>query len=177
MTLYLFRLYSAATFDISMYEGIEADRTVTRQAVVTVMLASLAAGIGASGWFGFRPWALLAVVGIALGTWAAWSVLMFQIGARLLPERDTHSDLGELLRTTGFAAAPGMLQILGVIPQATAPVFVATTLWMLATMVVAVKHALDYHSVPRAITVCLLAASGCVLLALGISVMTARPVW
>jgi hypothetical protein len=39
----------------------------------------------------------------------------------------------------------------------TIPVFVITAVWMLATMVVAVRQALDYRSTGRAIAVCALA--------------------
>jgi hypothetical protein len=44
-------------------------------------------------------------------------------------------DLGQLVRTTGFAAAPGTLQILAVVPAIATPVFVVTWIWMWAAMV------------------------------------------
>jgi hypothetical protein len=54
----------------------------------------------------------------------------------------------------GFAATPGFLQVLGVIPAVTIPVFAVTAIWMLAAMVVAVRQALDYQSTGRAVAVC-----------------------
>jgi hypothetical protein len=39
------------------------------------------------------------------------------------------------------------------------PVFVGTGLWMLAAMVVAVQHALDFSSTWRAVAVCLIGVS------------------
>jgi hypothetical protein len=165
MGLYFYRAMGAATLDAGMYEGIEADRTVTGQAALTVLLSSLATGLGASAWFGIGPVQLLTVTAIALVTWVAWAMLIYQIGSRLLPERETHSDLGELLRTTGFAASPGLFQVLGAIPPGAGFVFAITTVWMLAAMVVGVKHALDYQSTVRAIVVCLIAAALCLVVA------------
>jgi hypothetical protein len=89
--------------------------------------------------------------------WVAWAVLMHQIGTRLLPEPQTRATLGELLRTVGFAAAPGLLQVFAVFPAVTVPVFAGTILWMFAAMVFAVRHALDYRSSWRALAVCGLA--------------------
>jgi hypothetical protein len=157
-----------------MYEGIEADRSVTLQAAATVVLSSVATGIGSSAWFGWRPMLMLAMVGIALVTWVAWSTLMFQIGSRILPEPSTRTDLGELLRTTGFAAAPGMLQVLAVLPSMAEPVFIITTAWMFVAMVIAVKHALDYRSTARAIAVCAIAAAMCLGVAVILGLMLAR---
>jgi len=82
--------------------------------------------------------------------------LTLQIGGRVLPEPQTSVDVGELLRTTGFAAAPGILRVFGILPGVTIPVFVITAVWMLAAMVVAVRQALDYRSTGRAIAVCVL---------------------
>jgi hypothetical protein len=77
------------------------------------------------------------------------------VGARLLPGARTHSDVGELLRTLGFAAAPGIIAYLTLVPGMLMPVLIASRLWMLLAMVVAVRQALDYTSTWRAVAVCL----------------------
>ena len=46
----------------------------------------------------------------------AWALLTLQIGSRLLPDSRTRVDMGELLRTTGFAATPGLLRVFGILP-------------------------------------------------------------
>ncbi len=159
MGLYLYRLMGAAMLDAGMYEGVEADSRAGIQAGLTVLLASVGAGIGAGGWYGVHPVTLVVVSALAFVAWVAWAVLIFHIGTRVLPEPQTRVTLGELLRTTGFAAAPGMLQAFALFPGTSAPVLGVTWLWMLATMVVAVQHALDYTSVWRALAVCLVAVS------------------
>lgn len=150
------RLVGAAMLDAGTYEEVEADRTATAQALAVVVCSSLAAGIGARGMNGGS--ATLAFFAsasvIALLTWAAWALLMFQIGSRLLPASETRVDPGELLRTLGFAATPGLIQVFGVLPGARSAVFVLAVVWTLAASVMAVRQALDYTSTARALVVC-----------------------
>ena len=74
----------------------------------------------------------------------------------MLPEPQTQSDLGEMLRTIGFASAPGLVRILGIIPGLMGLVFLASGIWMLIAVVIAVRQALDYQSTARAVGVCLI---------------------
>jgi hypothetical protein len=152
-----YRAIGAALLDHATYEGIEADRSATTQALTVVVLASLAAGVGASGLGGPRPSILFMFTLLALATWIAWAVLILEVGGRHLRQRETRVDLGELLRTVGFAASPGLLQVFGLIPEVRPLVFAASWLWMFAAMVVAVRHALDLATIGRAIVVCTVA--------------------
>jgi Yip1 domain len=171
MSLFFYRLMGAAMLDRSMYEGIEADRSITGQAAAAVLLSSLAAGFGAGGWHTGDLRMFAAVSAIALITWVAWAVLMHQIGTRLLPGPQTQATLGELLRTVGFAASPGLLQVFAIFPTATIPVFVISVMWMFAAMVIGVRHALDYTSVWRALGVCGIAFALSLVLAVVIGVI------
>jgi hypothetical protein len=171
MMTFLYRLMGAAMLDAGTYEQLEADRHATWQAVLVVVLASTAAGAGAGlhAWAG--PSGFARVGGIALVTWVAWAVLTLQIGSRVLPQPQTRSDTGEMLRTIGFAATPGLLQVFGMIPGVALPVFAITTVWMFAAMVVAIQHALDYTSLGRALAVCGIAALIVVLFAFGLGIL------
>ena len=95
---------------------------------------------------------------LALVTWVAWAMLTFQDGDARLSRSRHRATLGQLLRTTGFAAAPGLLQVFALLPGMAIPVFVLTTAWMFAAMVVGVRHALDYQSIGQALVVCAAAA-------------------
>jgi hypothetical protein len=153
---FLQRLIGAAALDAAIYEEVEADTRATGQAFIVVLLSSVAAGVGAGG-MGRTSVGTVVFVSIAsLLVWAAWALVTFEVGARLLPGEQTRADVGQLLRTIGFAAAPGMLRVLGVMPAVAVPVFVITWIWMLLAMIVAVRQALDYRSTSRAVAVCVL---------------------
>jgi hypothetical protein len=163
---FLQRLIGAMALDVAIYEEVEADRSATTQAFAVVLLSSLAAGVGARG-FNENSLPSVAFISIvSLLAWAAWALVTFEIGARVMPEPQTQVDVGELLRTIGFASTPGLLRVLGIVPGVTAPVFAVTAIWMLLAMIVAVRQALDYRSTARAVGVCVLGW----VLAIGIAV-------
>ncbi len=154
MSTFAERMIGAATLDVHTYEEVEADTTATTQAMVVVVLSSIAQGIGfltQGGVLGFVVGAVGALIG-----WFIWAFLVYIIGTKVLPEPQTRSDLGELLRTTGFSASPGLLRVLGVIPLLGGLVMIAVSIWMLIAMIIAVRQALDYQSTGRAVGVCLI---------------------
>jgi Yip1 domain len=144
-------MIGAARLDARIFEEIEADVRATGQAMAVIVLSSVAAGVGVAG-FGARPLIVGALT--ALVAWIAWAALTYLIGTHILQEPQTRSNLGELLRTTGFASAPGMLRVLGVLPGLNSIVYFATSAWMLAAMVVGVRQALDFTTTGRAVAVC-----------------------
>ena len=85
----------------------------TAQAVTVVVLSSVAAGFGARGFGGEGLAAIAFFSVVALMAWGAWSLVTYQIRVRILPDVDTQANLGELLRTIGFASGPGILRIFG----------------------------------------------------------------
>jgi hypothetical protein len=154
MTPFARRILLAAQLNAALYEEVEADRTALAQAMGVVILASLAAGIGSMQQIGVGG-LLLGTLSALLG-WAVWAAITYFVGTRLLPEPQTKADYGELLRTIGFASAPGIIRILGIIPGLMGIVFLVAGVWMLVAMVIAVRQALDYHSTARAVGVCLI---------------------
>jgi hypothetical protein len=99
MTTFTHRLLGALQLDAAIYEEVEADRDAVGQAALVVLLSSVAAGIGSVGVGPFH------VRGIIVGTlggfaaWVSWAALTYLIGTRFMPEPQTRSNLGELLRT------------------------------------------------------------------------------
>ncbi|MDP8234519.1 MAG: YIP1 family protein [Candidatus Saelkia tenebricola] len=147
------RMIRAAKLDVNLYEEVEHDKSSLNQAMIVVVLSSIAAGIGAMS---IRDNInLIAVVIAALIGWAIWAFLIYLIGVKLLPTSETKSDVGELMRTIGFASSPGVIRILGIIPGLFYAVSFIAQIWMLITMVIAVRQALDYKSTGRAILVCI----------------------
>ena len=147
------RLLRAARLDADLYEEVEADVGTTGQAMAVVVLASVAAGLARIATDGVEG-IIVVTLGALLG-WYVWAFLTYFIGTRFLPEPQTKADLGELLRTTGFSSAPGVIRIGGIVPILQFVVFLAASIWMLVAMVIAVRQALDYTSTARAVGVCI----------------------
>jgi hypothetical protein len=120
--------------------------------MLVVVLANLAAGIGAARELGFGG--LLVATLISLIGWFAWAFVAYFVGTRLLPGARTQADIGQLLRTIGFSATPGLIRVLGIFPGLDWLVSLVAALWMVAAMVVAVRQALDYDTTGRAVAVC-----------------------
>ena len=144
-------MVGAAKLDVATYEEVEADSTATVQAMGVVLLAAVAAGIGEIG-YGGRG--LIVGLAASLVGWVAWAFLTWLIGTKFLAEPETHADVGQLMRTIGFAASPGILRALGWIPILGSLVELAAWVWMLVAMIVAVRQALDYKGTGRAVLVC-----------------------
>jgi hypothetical protein len=148
------RMLGAARLDVRTYEEVEADKTATTQAMLVVVGAGLATAIGSSATEGIRDLVVSTV--FSLVGWYVWAFVTFAVGTRLFPEPQTRANVGELLRTTGFSAAPGLLRVFGIVPLVGTLLFVITLFWMLASFIVAVRQALDYESTGRAIVVCVI---------------------
>lgn len=150
------RMMRASKLDVNLYEEVEADKGAMGQAISVVVIVSVAAGIGAIAYTG--------ITGLILGTifalisWFIWAYLIFLVGTKLLPEPQTKSDVGELLRTIAFANSPGVLRVLGFIPFLGGIIVFVTAIWILVATVIAVRQALDYKSTWRAVGVCIIAA-------------------
>lgn len=154
MNIFVDRMIRAAKLDVHLYEEVEADKTAMGQALGVVVLSSLAAGIGAISIQG--PGGIVMGTVFALVGWFIWAFLTYIIGTKLLPEPQTRSDYGELLRTIGFSSSPGLIRVLGIIPGLQGIIFFAAGIWMLVAMIIAVRQALDYQSTWRAVGVCVI---------------------
>jgi hypothetical protein len=157
------RAIGAARLEVPVFEEIEADRQATGQALIIVVLSSMAAGIGLTSSMYNAP--VLHRVMLALLLWVFWAISTYIVGVYLMPEPQTETNVGELLRTIGFAASPGILRILGFLPGIGGPIYVISTVWMLVAMVIAIRQALDYKSTGRAVVVCLITGTIAVLMA------------
>ena len=149
-SVFVNRIIRACKLDVSLYEEVEADRSATLQAALVVILSSVAAGIGAIslGASNFLMAPLFSLV-----SWYFWAYLIYFIGAKLFPEKNTEADHGQLLRTIGFSSAPGLIRIFGFTPELMSITFIGSGIWMMVAMIIAVRQALDYESTWRAIGV------------------------
>jgi hypothetical protein len=156
------RMIGAAKLDAATYEEVEADQSAISQALIVVILAAVAGGIGAIGDGVTQIFMRLAMVLIG---WVVWATLTWLVGTKLLAEPQTHADLGQMLRVLGFAYVPQLLLFLAFIPILGWLIAIAVFFWTIACFVVAVRQGLDYTSTGKAVLVVLIAFVGYVLVA------------
>lgn len=148
------RLLRAARLDADTYEEIEADRTSLGQALAVVLGASVSTALGRAAQAtlladgpGGAVWVdlVLDVIEPAV-LWLGGSAFAYMIGATFFRGPETETDYAEVLRTVGFAFAPGLLRGLEfVLPGSAGPTLaLALALWVGAAGVVAVRAALDF---------------------------------
>jgi hypothetical protein len=136
----------ASQLDTSLYEEVERDTTQTNNALIVVVISALASGIGSAIGAVSNPQAgnaVLALVAGLVGAVVAWAVVtgfIYLIGTRLFGGTATW---GEVMRTVGYANAPGVLNILGFIPVLGGLIRLAVSIWVIVTTVVAIRQALD----------------------------------
>jgi hypothetical protein len=143
------RFIGAARLEIEVYEEVEHDPDATLQAAGVVAMVAAASAIGGlpQGAQGMAAAVLVSIVG-----WLLWAGVTYVIGDKVLGGTATW---GELLRTLGFAQAPGILLMLAVVPGLGILVLPFVGIWMLFTGVVAIRQALDFGT-GRAIATALL---------------------
>ncbi len=149
---FIARALRAAKLETHLYKEVKVDKDTTSQALVVVLLSSLAASIGVSTHTGLGG--LLMGGLVALLAWYVWTFLIYIIGAKLFPVSQTSVSHRELWRTLGFASAPGVFRVFGAIPGLTGIAFLVAAVWMLIAAVIAARQALDYTSTVRAAGVC-----------------------
>ena len=151
---YFQRLQKAIFLDVAFYEEVEKDKKFNDQAMMTVALVSVVQGFMIAG---FAPIALFQGILGSLVRFIIWAFFIAFVGTRILPEPETESNTGELIRTLGFAYAPGLLVVLKVFPFISNFIDPVVTIMQLAAMTIAVRQALDFNSTVRAIGVCIVA--------------------
>lgn len=148
------RMIRAAMLDVNLYEEVEADTSLNQEALMVVILVSIAAGISAflggilGGNIGAAIGGLILMVIIGIINYYIWAYVTYFIGTNLFQGT---ADVGEMLRTLGYASAPRILGILGFIPCVGWLVALAGAVWSLVTAVVAVRQALDLDDTVKAI--------------------------
>lgn len=155
------RMMGAAQADVKTFSEIEADPNAFGQAVTVIVIAGVASLIGNI----FRGGIVAGVIGLvgSLVGYALFSLLVFIIGTKMMPEPTTKADFNETFRTVGFAASPGVLNVLAIIPFLGPLIALLIALWSLVIGVIAVREVLDYSNTGRAIIVCLIAFVACLI--------------
>lgn len=136
------RMVGAALLDANAYEAVEHDVNATSSALLIVVFAALASGIGALTSNGLRS--LAVTVAADLISWVLYATVAYFIGTVIFKTDETRATLGELLRTLGYAQTPALLLVFSGIFILGSFVSIVVFFWILATTVVALRQALDF---------------------------------
>jgi len=141
------RMMGAATLNIDTYEEVEHDQDATMQAAAVVLMVALCQAIGA---WELGPFSAARIAFIELGSWFTWAGVTYLVGEKIFQGEATW---GELLRTLGFAKAPGVLYAFGIVPLLGWGVTAVVGVWMMVTAFVAARQALDISNGKTFLTV------------------------
>ena len=82
----------------------------------------------------------------AILTWFIWSILIFVIGVKLFPEKQTKVPFKKVLTGVGFAHAPGLLRFFAITPELMVPIIFLTQFWIFASLIISTKQILNLKS-------------------------------
>jgi hypothetical protein len=152
------RVVGALKLDANTFEDIERDPNAMGQAIGIIALAALAGNLGQIWRLGFGVM-LIGVCSSLIG-YVLWSVVVWLAGTKLMPDPATKADFPETFRTVAFAASPGLLGVVSIVPFLGWFVMLLLTpiilIWSMAAMVVAVRSVLDYSETFKAVIVVLI---------------------
>ena len=82
----------------------------------------------------------------AILTWFIWAILIFVIGVKIFPEKQTKVSFKKVLTGVGFAHAPGLLRFFAITPELMIPIIFLTQFWIFASLIISTREILNLKS-------------------------------
>lgn len=138
------RVIGAARLDPRAYEDVERDEAATGTALAIVVLSAIANGIGNLG----NDGVIGLIVGVVFGVigFVLYAGIAYLVGAKLFATAETRVTWGQLIRTLGFAQAPGILYVLGILPAVGGLIRFVVGVWILVASIIAIRQACDFST-------------------------------
>lgn len=157
MRLYFNRFIGAAMLDVKLYEEVAEEPRFLNQAWITVLIYAMLASWGTFGRSG-AVGSNISMVSSLIG-WYVWAFSTYFVATRLFRKTANEIDRGErktIIRTMGFACAPGAIRLLGLVPGLGMVTLVVASIWMIVAATIAVKTALKIENTTRAAAACVI---------------------
>lgn len=154
MALFFQRLKLALMVNQDFYEEVINDPKTQGHSLWVVALFAMTASFGI-----FSRVSGTAVninLMVTLITWYIWAFTTYYIGTHFFSEKDTPRDRKAVMRIIGFASAPGILRLFSFIPYLSGLILLLSSVWMIYAASLALKRALNYTSMARAVGVTVL---------------------
>ena len=79
----------------------------------------------------------------AILTWLVWGILIFVIGVKLFPDKESKIPFKKVLIGVGYAHAPGILRFFAVTPDLIIPIIFITQFWIFSGLIISTKQILN----------------------------------
>jgi len=146
----------AAKLDKEFYKSVEQDESKNSEARTVVIIAAIASAIG-NGIGGIFSGGLMAgLLGIVFGLllvlagYYIWAYLTHFIATKFF---GGEGDVGQILRTYGYAYSPQVLTIFALIPCLGWTIAFAASIWSLVAGIFAIREAMDFDTTKAILTV------------------------
>jgi len=178
------RAMRASLLDRELYKEVEEDTSLDREALMIVVIVSVASGIAAFITSLYRQQIGTAVLGlivpsvVGIANYYIWAYVTQFIAINMY---ESETDIGELLRVLGYASVPRLISLFGFIPCLGPVLSFAGGIWALAAGYIGIQEALDLDTTDTVVTVILgwlaiMIISGLVTTILGIGALGLGPV-
>ena len=82
----------------------------------------------------------------AILTWFIWAILIYVLGVKIFPDKQTKVSFKKVLTAVGFAHAPGLLRFFAVTPELMIPIIFITQFWIFAALIISTRQILNFKS-------------------------------
>jgi hypothetical protein len=82
----------------------------------------------------------------AILTWLVWGILIYVVGVKIFPDKQTKVSFKKVLTAVGFAHAPGLIRFFAVTPELMIPIIFLTQFWIFAALIIATRQILNLKS-------------------------------
>ena len=82
----------------------------------------------------------------AILTWFIWAILIYVLGVKIFPDKQTKVPFKKVLTAVGFAHAPGLLRFFAVTPELMIPIIFITQFWIFAALIISIRQILNFKS-------------------------------
>ena len=149
------RMKRAVMLDATLYAEVEENTNLNQEALIIVVMVSVAGGLGAliggliRGDIGGALLGALVTLVIGVVNYYIWAYVTYFVGTRFFGGT---ADPGEMLRVLGYAHTPQLLSLLSFIPCVGWLIPLAAQLLSLVAVVIALREALDFDTGKAIIT-------------------------
>lgn len=146
--------FKAGKFDKDFFTGLQNEKQALAFAFIVLGTASLGTGIGSMGKIGV-PGIVAGTVGAAV-KWIFTVYIIYLIGMKSGDRTSYDKNFYRTLKYFGFAAAPGVIRVFGLLPGFYKPVFFIGTMWMLGIAAFVIDHIFEIGDIIKSAGICII---------------------